>query len=97
MALQKQFIKPNGIETNYHRISDVHLFISDGTQERENNFINISLTSYLNEQKRDEGYAIETHHYYFSIANNEDTSIGIRELAYNKIKTLPEWEGAVNC
>ena len=94
MALQKQFIKPNGIETNYHRISQASLTAYDN---EDSHSLFVALTSYLSEEYRNAGYEVETNHYHFQITDGEDTTMGIRELAYKKLKELPEWADAVDC
>lgn len=92
MALQMKVIKPNGTESNYHRIVDTTLHAAE-----EGASLSIELKSYLNEEYRTQGYHNDTHFYHFVLEEGEDFQIGIRELGYNKIKTLEEWKEAVDC
>ena len=92
MALQLQVIKPNGTESNYHRIVDTTLHAGE-----ENASLSIELKSYLNEEYRNQGYHNDTRFYHFTLEQGEDFEIGIRELGYNKLKTLEEWVNATNC
>lgn len=94
MALLKEFVKPNGIKTTYHRVSQASLTAYD-TDEKDSLFV--ALTSYLDEEKRNEGHEVETHHYHFTIEDGESTSANVLELAYTKLKELPDWADAVDC
>ena len=94
MALSKVFVKPNGITTEYHRISQADLSVRDDNPAAN---LFVTVTSYLNEEYREAGHSIESLHYHFTLEQGEDENIGVRELAYNKIKTLSEWADATDC
>lgn len=92
MALLKKFSQPNGIITEYHRISQVDLSLyNDETN------LSVTVTSYLNKEYREAGHHIELLNYNFMLDEGEDENVGLRQLAYNKLKTLNEWVDAVDC
>ena len=99
MALKKLITKPNGISTEYHKIA--HVGLSDRNGEHPYNSetpitIDVMVRSYLNEEYRQNGHSIEVKSYWFELTDEEEKQ-GIREVAYTKLKTLPEFEGAEDC
>jgi hypothetical protein len=57
----------------------------------------VELTSYFNEEYRQNSEAIESNNYYFIITSEEEESTSARKLAYNKLMTLQQWADADNC
>lgn len=89
MALCKEKIDPNtGVVTNYHRIYSATV--------REDT-LHCMLSSYVSKDYRQNGESTNIETFYFPITVEEEESMGIRQLAYKKIKELPEWEGAEDC
>ena len=92
MALNKTFVKDNGITTSYHKVSTVALDDFDTAPS-----LRVHVTSYLNEEYRKDGQAIETLYYNFDITSDEENETTARKLAYSKLKTLEEWADAIDC
>ena len=89
MAIQKERINfTNGVATLYHKI---------GTATVRDENLACTLESYVAKDYRNGGRCAETVSYTFDITLEEEESMGIRQLAYTKIKALPEWEGAIDC
>lgn len=89
MALCKERIDPNtGVVTNYHNICSATV---------RKNRLYAMISSYVSKDYRQNGESISTENYIFPITIEEEESMGIRKLAYKKIKELPEWEGAEDC
>lgn len=89
MALYKGVISDSGIVSTYHRISEV--YFNDG-------LMNCVITSYVSKEYRDLNRPTE--HRFISFNNvtiEEEESMGIRQLAYSKVKTLEDWADAENC
>lgn len=86
MALQKEIMQKNGVSTNYHRILFVHSTI--------NYNISIAVLSYLNEESRrsdnSEKFVVSV---TYEVPYQENMTV---EQAYEYLKTLPEFEGAVD-
>ena len=90
MALYKEVRQDDGIVTNYHRI----LFLKT-TVNRQNS---IAVLSYVDERVRDDEKAYVVSQPYVKSVTYEtayDASMGI-DSAYNYLKTLPQFEGAVD-
>ena len=88
MALLKNITTNEGFTTQYHKISDVSV--------RDEHMICI-LSSYVSQEYRDLERPADTNIFNFSISLEEEESMGIRKLAYTKIKELPEWADAEDC
>ena len=88
MALCKEKIHPNGITTFYHRVSLVSV---------SGNTLYVELVSYVSQNYRTQGQPANFEEMEFEITLEEEESMGVRQLAYKKIKELPEWEGAEDC
>lgn len=89
MALSKQIIaSETGATTNYHKIFSVFL---------KNNHLYVDLKSYTSKEYRDNGSCISETSYTFKITIEEEESMGVRQLAYKKLKELPEWKDAEDC
>lgn len=90
MALQKAITQPNGVTTNYHRIVYVTV-----TTNRQNS---IAVISYIDESFRDdekEQVLAEPYREAKTYETDYDGSMTI-ERAYEYLKTLPEFEGAID-
>lgn len=96
MALNKKIIKDNGVETNYHRITQVNFSITEFSNI-ENKYLSVRITSYLNEEYRENNKSIDEQYFNFLLEENEDIATDIRAFAYEKIKILPEWVDATDC
>ena len=99
MALSKTIVKNNGIITSYHKVTSVTIsqesyLTSDDTNNVQ---LAVKLTSYLNEEYRQNEQPIETEMYYFSATSEEEASTSARKLAYEKLKTLSIWADATDC
>ena len=102
MALLKEITDSKGVTCGYHKIERISL---DG------NVLIAEVASYTSQEFRDieidkrdaeEGYydgknIVARHSYWIHITIEEEESMGIRKLAYQKLKTLPDWEGAEDC
>lgn len=91
MALGKNILENNGVITTYHRI--------EGIAFGHNKSLSCILDSYVSKEfSEDMSNKINSHSYTFeNIDSYEEESFGIRELAYNKIKNLEEWQDAIDC
>lgn len=90
MALYKEVKQDDGVVTKYHRI----LFIQT-TVNRQNS---IAVFSYVDEDAREGEKTSAIMQPYVKSVTYEtayDASMGI-ESAYNYLKTLPQFEGAVD-
>jgi len=99
MALSKVITKNNGITTSYHKVTSVTVSQENYLTLETNKcvYLSVELTSYFNEEYRQNSEAIESNNYYFTITSEEEESTSARKLAYNKLKTLQQWADAVNC
>lgn len=88
MALNKGIITQQGYATNYHKFTEVTL---------TDNSLSCLLTSYVSREYRDLERPAVRRSYYFDITLEEEESMGIRQLAYKKLKELPEWADAEDC
>jgi hypothetical protein len=88
MAVCKQQVSEQGYVTNYHKFTEVT--VSDST------LIGL-LTSYVTKEYREMEKPALSRNYYFNITIEEEESMGIRQLAYKKLKELPEWADAEDC
>lgn len=88
MALQKTLISKEGFETSYHKVSEVSL--------RETT-LNCVVNSYVSKEYRELERPADRQFFSFEITVEEEESMGIRQLAYKKIKELPEWADAEDC
>ena len=80
--------KSTGVVSTYHRVTSAE--VSDNT-------LSCQIASYVSKEYREQGRSVERNHYQFDITIEEEESMGVRKLAYIKLKTLPEWEGAEDC
>lgn len=88
MALQKDIISREGFTTNYHKIKEITL---------HDNLLNVVVNSYVSHEYREFERPADRQDFNFEITIEEEESMGIRQLAYTKIKERPEWEGAEDC
>ena len=88
MALQKEIISRNGFATNYHKINEISLH--DGE-------LNCVVNSYVSHEYRELERPADRQFFNFEITIEEEESMGIRQLAYKKIKELENWSDAVDC
>lgn len=90
MALSKKCQAPNGVITNYHRIGYVNLH-HDGT-------LGGIINSYISQECISEGNKITSQVFGFkNITKEEEESMGIRQLAYTKLKETSEWSDSIDC
>ena len=90
MALFKQIRQDDGVITNYHRILYIHL-----TTNRQNS---IAVLSYVDEETRtDEQSHMDSQPYRKAITYETayDPTMTV-EKAYEYLKTLPRFEGAID-
>lgn len=92
MALKKTIVQPNGVETGYHKVSQVSV-----TCESDSILMRVELTSYLDEDYRKAGLPIIRSSHHFDVTSEEEESTSVRKLAYAKIKTLENWSDAEDC
>lgn len=88
MALQKTNVLPNGAQTTYHRIKRVALV--DGQAY-------CVMESYTSQEYRENDAPVTSSNYQFPVTVEEEESMGIRALCYNKLKQLEEWADAIDC
>lgn len=99
MALSKTITKNNGITTSYHKVTSVSVnnepyLVPTETQGVQ---LAVKLTSFFNEEYRQNNQPIETEMYYFSATSDEEANTSARKLAYEKLKTLEKWADAKDC
>ena len=99
MALSKTITKNNGITTSYHKVTSVTVnqesyMLSEPDKSVQ---LAVKLTSYFNEEYRNNSEPIESETYYFKVTSEEEESTSARKLAYNKLKTLTQWSDAKDC
>ena len=90
MALQKAITQHNGVITNYHRIMSVIM-----TTNRQNS---ITVISYIDKTFRDDEkdqVLVEPYREAKTYEIDYDGTMTI-ELAYEYLKSLPEFEGAID-
>lgn len=88
MALKKEVRQDNGIVTTYHRILLVQSTINSHTS--------IAVVSYLDESSRKQDTA-EKPIYKVAVTYETDYVENMTiKMAYDYLKTLPEFEGAVD-
>lgn len=88
MALMKSIMQDNGVVTNYHRILLIESVINSHTS--------ISVLSYINQEGRQKDSS-EVKPYKVGITYETDYTENMTiENAYNYLKTLPEFEGAID-
>lgn len=89
MALRKPIKQSDGVTTNYHRVAFVQI-----TTNRQNS---IAVFSYIDEASRRDMDTAESRPYCASITYETEYSPNMTiELAYEYLKTLPEFEGATD-
>lgn len=89
MALYKEIKQSDGVTTNYHRILYVMTTIN-----RQNS---IAVLSYVDDESRQSEKAAEMQPYHKSVTyeTTYDPTMTV-ESAYEYLKTLPQFEGAVD-
>lgn len=90
MALEKNIKQADGVTTNYHRILFVQI-----TTNRQNS---VAVFSYVDNESRESEKGDVTAQPYVKAVTYEtayDPNMTI-EAAYDYLKTLPEFEGAVD-
>lgn len=85
MALLKNIKTDQGFIISYHKISQLSL---------QDNTLMCHIESYVSKEYRDLERPAQSDFYSFEITVEEEESMGIRQLAYKKIKELPEWADA---
>lgn len=88
MALQKDIVSHEGFTTNYHKIEEINL---------HDNILNIVVNSYVSREYREFERPADQQSFNFEITLEEEEAMGIRKLAYTKIKELPDWKDAEDC
>ena len=89
MALKKAIRQADGVTTSYHRIAFIQI-----TTNRQNS---IAVFSYVDEDSRHADRTIDSRPYCQSVTYETDYSPNMTvELAYEYLKTLPEFEGATD-
>lgn len=87
MALEKQMVSEKGIQTNYHNIECIN---------KKKNSVDIFVRSYVGKEIRE--YSVDMcimcRPYTFDCTPEDEISY---EKAYEKLKTLEEFEGATDC
>lgn len=88
MALNKEYVTRRGNIATYHRVRDV--MFRDGR-------LKCTLVSYASKEDRKLNKTLEMTPFAFTITSEEETSAGVRELCYNKIKLQEAWADAEDC
>lgn len=90
MALSKSIRQPDGVTTNYHRIMAL-----DITTNRQNSIV---VFSYVDEQARIDETSNDVTPYRKSKTYETDYCQSMTiDLAYEYLKTLPEFKDAKDC
>ena len=91
MALQKNILETNGVTTTYHRIENVFL--------GHDRTLSCVLASYVTADFANASRnKINSNHFSFeNVSVEEEESMGVRKLAYTKIKELEQWADATDC
>ena len=99
MALYKEIVKDNGVTTSYHKVTSVTISQEPYiyTESDKDIQLTVKLTSYLNQEYRENNQPIESQMFYFNITSEEEESTSARKLAYAKIKSIENWADAVDC
>ena len=95
MALYKEIALNNGVVLNYHKISSVRISPIDAEQGYE---LYIFVDSYVSQSKRAEslGYTVESNGYDATVSKDIIESTPIFTVAYDVLKTLEVFEGALD-
>lgn len=88
MALLKNITSEEGIVTSYHKIRSVDL---------NDTVLTCFIDSYVSKEYRDLERNADAQMFRFDITLEEEESMGIRQLCYNKIKELEAWADAEDC
>ena len=88
MALLKEITSKEGFVTTYHKVDEVSV--------RENT-LNCVINSYVSREYRELEYPADRQFFDFEITIEEEESMGIRQLAYKKIKETEAWSDATDC
>lgn len=88
MALSKNITSSEGFVTSYHKVNEVSL---------RDNVMNCVVNSYVSREYRELERPADRQFFHFEITVEEEESMGIRQLAYKKIKELEEWADAIDC
>lgn len=106
MALYKEIIKNNGISTAYHKIKSVSVvmrspYVDEETDKvtESTHLLSVKVKSYVSEDYRrvSEDNAVSSRDYNYRVTLAEIAETPILELAYAKLKDMPEFEGAEDC
>ena len=90
MALSKTYVTPQGVTTNYHRVSTATLM--------HNGTLDCTLESFVSKDYATDGNYVTEHQFLVeNVPLEEEEATGIRKLAYMKIKEHPDWNDAVDC
>ena len=88
MALQKEVVSREGFLTTYHKVNEVSIL---------GNALRCIINSYVSKEYRNLERPADHHFFDFEISIEEEESMGIRKLAYAKIKELKDWSDAIDC
>ena len=88
MALQKEIVSREGFVTTYHKVNEVSV---------RDNSLNCVVNSYVSHEYRELDRPADRRFFDFEITIEEEESMGIRKLAYAKIKELEDWSDAIDC
>lgn len=97
MALNKTFTKENGITTSYHKVTTINFSQDYSSENSDGLLFGVEITSFFNEEYRQNEQPIESDFYHFSITKGEEQETSAFKLAYKKIKELPQWIDAEDC
>lgn len=90
MALQKTIVQDNGVVLQYHRIGEASL--------NHNGVLFCRLDSYVSHDYAAQGLEVDSYVFMFNnVPIEEEESMGIRKLAYMKIKREQKWQDAIDC
>jgi len=94
MALNKTITETNGIQTNYHKISNIRVNAKTGDKFD----LTIFVASYVNEEYRQDGVnnAVVNNAYFATATIEEMEATPIFTLAYAKLKNMPAFAGATD-
>lgn len=94
MALRKEITLNNGVVLSYHKIGSIRV----GQTEEKNYELFIFVDSFVNQDKREESlsHAVESNGYDIVVAKTDVESTPIFTIAYEALKKLPIFDGAID-
>ena len=101
MALNKAITDAKGITTNYHKVGTLSLvkYVPKNETDETSHILCVNVSSFVSEEYRRESekLAVSNRDYHIKVTLAELSETPVLTLAYNKLKSLPIFEGAEDC